>query len=108
MQKPISSLNIYHNKYSFSTSNEKEFSEQSSHRQNENSTKNTNQTNNSQNNHINYEQHPILKYFFSKNIKTKKLPCFEVYSSQIEILNQPMDFYLALIVNYLILMINNF
>jgi hypothetical protein len=28
----------------------------------------------------------------------KKLPCFEVYSSQIEILNQPMDFYLALIV----------
>jgi hypothetical protein len=36
--------------------------------------------------------------FFEKNIKNKKLPCFEVYSSQIEILNQPFDFYLAIIV----------
>jgi hypothetical protein len=40
----------------------------------------------------------ILNYFFSKNIKQKKVPCFELYSSQIEILNQPMDFYLAMIV----------
>ncbi len=47
---------------------------------------------------LNYEDFPIIKYLFSKNIKTKKLPCFEVYSSQIEILNQPMDFYLAIIV----------
>jgi hypothetical protein len=41
----------------------------------------------------------IIKYFFDFNIKHKKLPCFEVYSSQIEILNQPMDFYLAIIVS---------
>ncbi len=42
----------------------------------------------------------IIKCFFENNIKTKKLPCFEVYSSQIEILNQPFDFYLAIIVKY--------
>ncbi len=41
----------------------------------------------------------ILKLLFEKNIKNKKLPSFEVYSSQIEILNQPMDFYLAILVN---------
>jgi hypothetical protein len=40
----------------------------------------------------------IIRLLFEKNVKLKKLPCFEVYSSQIEILNQPMDFYLALIV----------
>ncbi len=39
-----------------------------------------------------------MKLFFENNIKNKKLPCFEVYSSQIEILQQPMDYYLALIV----------
>jgi hypothetical protein len=41
----------------------------------------------------------ILKTLFEKNVKLKKIPCFEVYSSQIEILHQPMDFYLAIIVN---------
>lgn len=40
----------------------------------------------------------IIKMLFEKNVKLKKLPCFEVYSSQIEILHQPMDFYLAIIV----------
>lgn len=49
---------------------------------------------------LKYDEHPILNYFFSKSIKTKKLPCFELYSSQIEILNQPMDFYLAIIVSF--------
>ena len=41
----------------------------------------------------------IIKTLFENNIKSKKLPCFEVYSSQIEILNLPMDFYLAILVN---------
>lgn len=81
------------NKFGFSSYNQKDFEEEKDH------TKNTNSDeNNFPKDNINYEEHPILKYFFSKNIKTKKLPCFEVYSSQIEILNQPMDFYLALIV----------
>ncbi len=40
----------------------------------------------------------ILKKLFESNIKKKKIPCFEVYSSQIEILNQPIDFYLAILV----------
>ena len=35
----------------------------------------------------------LIKHFFENNIKAKKLPCFEVYSSQVEILNQPFDFY---------------
>ena len=48
---------------------------------------------------IKTEYPDMVKYFFDLNIKTKKLPCFEVYSSQIEIFNQPMDFYLAIIVN---------
>jgi hypothetical protein len=39
-----------------------------------------------------------VKFLFDLNVKKKKLPCFEVYSSQIEILNQPMDYYLAIIV----------
>jgi hypothetical protein len=42
-----------------------------------------------------------LKYLFNTNIIGKKLPCFEVYSSQIEILNQPMDFYLAILVTFI-------
>lgn len=40
-----------------------------------------------------------LKFMFESNILNKKLPCFEIYSSQVEILTQPMDFYLAIIVN---------
>jgi hypothetical protein len=39
-----------------------------------------------------------VKFLFELNVKKKKLPCFEVFSSQIEILNQPMDYYLAVIV----------
>lgn len=59
----------------------------------------TNDNNNNTYSEGNTAQYPdVLKYFFENNIKTKKLPCFEVYSSQIEILNQPMDFYLAIIV----------
>lgn len=42
----------------------------------------------------------LIKSFFEFNIKTKKIPCFEVYSSQVEILNQPFDFYLAIIVKF--------
>jgi len=45
-----------------------------------------------------FEYPEILKTLFEKNVKLKKIPCFEVYSSQIEILHQPMDFYLAIIV----------
>jgi hypothetical protein len=44
-----------------------------------------------------------IKKLFDLNIKTKKIPCFEVYSSQIEILNQPMDYYLAIIVIFIII-----
>ena len=43
----------------------------------------------------------LLKDIFEFNIKTKKIPCFEVYSSQVEILNQPFDFYLAIIVFFI-------
>ena len=39
----------------------------------------------------------FVKFFFDLNIKTKKLPCFEVYSSQIEILSEPIDYYLAIL-----------
>jgi hypothetical protein len=46
----------------------------------------------------------IIKLLFEQNIKNKKLPCFEVYSSQIEILNQPFDFYLAIIVKIRIIL----
>lgn len=52
--------------------------------------------------HENSQSHnypDVLKYFFNKSVKDKKLPCFEVYSSQIEILHQPMDFYLAILVS---------
>jgi len=45
----------------------------------------------------------IIKKMFQLNILQKKLPCFEVYSSQIEILNAPFDFYLAIIVAYLLI-----
>lgn len=45
------------------------------------------------------EYSELLRYLFDKNVKGKKLPCFEVYSSQIEILSQPMDFYVAIIVD---------
>lgn len=50
----------------------------------------------------------IVDYLFNKSVKGKKNPCFEVYSSQIEILSQPMDFYLAIIVqiDYFILETN--
>jgi hypothetical protein len=53
----------------------------------------------STNDNIEIENYPdLIKHFFENNIKSKKLPCFEVYSSQVEILNQPFDFYLAIIV----------
>ena len=45
-----------------------------------------------------HEYPEIVKMLFENNVKLKKLPCFEVYASQIEILHQPMDFYLAVIV----------
>ncbi len=40
----------------------------------------------------------LLNNIFSKGVKQKKIPMFEVFSSQIEILNQPIDYYLAIIV----------
>ena len=45
-----------------------------------------------------HEYPEIVKMLFENNVKLKKVPCFEVYASQIEILHQPMDFYLAIIV----------
>jgi hypothetical protein len=44
----------------------------------------------------------ILHQLFRLNIKDKKLPCFQVFSSQIEILDLPTDFYLAIIVYILL------
>jgi len=40
----------------------------------------------------------LLNNIFNKGVKHKKIPMFEVFSSQIEILNQPIDYYLAIIV----------
>lgn len=48
----------------------------------------------------NYDYPEVLKMLFENNILKKKLPCFEVYSSQIEILNSPFDYYLAIIVYF--------
>ena len=42
---------------------------------------------------------PLLKYLFEKNVKEKKIPAFKFYSSQIEIITQPSDFYLSIIVS---------
>jgi hypothetical protein len=66
---------------------------------NDNYTNSNNQSQSEEINNGDNTKYPeIIKCFFEKNIKNKKLPCFEVYSSQIEILNQPFDFYLAIIV----------
>ena len=46
---------------------------------------------------VNYNS-KLLSNLFNKGVKQKKIPCFEVYSSQIEILSQPIDYYLAIIV----------
>ena len=40
-----------------------------------------------------------LSYLFNKNIKDYKTPAFKFYSSQIEILSTPSEFYLSLIVS---------
>jgi len=40
----------------------------------------------------------LLNNIFNRGVKQKKIPMFEVYSSQIEILSQPIDYYLAIIV----------
>jgi hypothetical protein len=59
---------------------------------------NTNANNTNINDEI--KEYPkLIKNLFEFNIKTKKIPCFEIYSSQVEILNQPFDFYLAIIVS---------
>jgi hypothetical protein len=72
---------------------------------------NTTQQNEDNKNNINEEnkqEYPnIVKMLFENNVKLKKLPCFEVYASQIEILHQPMDFYLAIIVRIKFLSISN-
>ena len=46
---------------------------------------------------INYNS-KLLTSLYNKGVKQKKIPCFEVFSSQIEILTQPIDYYLAIIV----------
>ena len=38
----------------------------------------------------------MLDLLFTKMVKEKKSPCFEVYGSQIEIITTPEDYYLAL------------
>ncbi|CAI2359828.1 unnamed protein product [Moneuplotes crassus] len=38
----------------------------------------------------------LLELLFTKIVKERKSPCFEVYGSQIEILTSPEDYYLAL------------
>jgi len=76
---------LYNNNYIV-----KRFSEKNNNSPNENSENESNQ---------NKTIYPdIIKTLFENNIKIKKLPCFEVYSSQIEILHLPMDFYLATLV----------
>jgi len=67
-----------------------------------------NNTNNNTENNINSQSEPnttnnkydseIINLLFENNIQHKKVPCFEVFSSQIEILQRPFDFYLAIIV----------
>ena len=58
---------------------------------------NSNEPSESTQKEMNYKSE-ILKILFNNNIKHKKVPCFEVFSSQIEILNRPFDYYLAIIV----------
>lgn len=36
------------------------------------------------------------RFVFDNLIKSRKAPCFEVYSSQIQIIQEPVDYYLAL------------
>ena len=64
--------------------------------ENKNNSSNNYSENESDQNKIIYPE--VIKTLFENNIKIKKLPCFEVYSSQIEILHLPMDFYLATLV----------
>lgn len=73
---------MYHNQKRFCTSNNSSQNEENLNRQEEKKN----------------EYPEIVKMLFENNVKLKKVPCFEVYASQIEILHQPMDFYLAIIV----------
>ncbi len=70
---------------------------QKNYTQNENDTKSESNSKSDQKKDFNYPE--IIKLLFENNILKKKLPCFEVYSSQIEILNTPFDYYLAIVVN---------
>ena len=44
----------------------------------------------------NSQQSPILSHLFENLIKKDRSGCFVVQSNQIEILNEPMEYYLAL------------
>jgi len=64
---------------------------------------NKNERNSTDSEHIQRESKTyseVVKFLFENNIVKKKVPCFEVYSSQIEILQRPFDFYLAIIVSF--------
>lgn len=39
---------------------------------------------------------PLLNTLFEELVKKRKSPCYELFSSQIQILYEPIDFYLAL------------
>ncbi len=41
---------------------------------------------------------PLLNTLYTELVKKRKSPCFELRSSQIQVLTEPMEFYLALIV----------
>ena len=39
---------------------------------------------------------PLLRTLFEECVKKRRNPCFELHSSQIQILKEPIDYYLAL------------
>lgn len=45
----------------------------------------------------------LLDTLFDYNVKHNKIPAFKFHSSQLEIINQPSDFYLSIIVSFIIL-----
>jgi len=42
------------------------------------------------------QNYPLLRTLFGEFVKKRRSPCFELHSSQIQILYQPIDYYLAL------------
>lgn len=96
--KSLSSINNRNDKvYSLLNNNKKLFSSNdTTNNDNEENIK----KNDIENENIVREEDSILNYLFEYNIKNNKTPAFKFYPSQIEILNQPSDFYLAIIVRF--------